>query len=605
MANRVQQIRDHTEPSQWRYVSSEDNPADDGSRGLSVDKFIKKSRWIHGPEFLWSNNYESSASEPGKMCSELKDDPEVKTSHCFQAETKNSVRTFETDRLNRFSDWHKAKNAVAVCLKYKSILLNRVRKNIEPVQSHITVENLKEAETEIIRALQYEVFKEEIKTLRKIQDKKTLDTFLGKSNPLYPLDPIIDVNDLLRIGGRIKRGLFHSSVKHPVILPKDHHLTQLVIRHFHERTAHQGRGITLNEIRANGFWIIGGCTAVSKYIFKCVMCRKLRSSTQEPKMADLPKDRLEATPPFCYCGVDYFGPWHIKESRKEVKRYGVLFTCLTSRAIHLETANSLDTSSFINILRRFICIRGPIRHLRSDRGTNFIGAETELRKCLEERNENAIKCFLSGEGCDYFPFVKNFPSSSHMGGVWESQIRTVRNVLAGLLKQNGSQLDDESLRTLMAEAAAIVNSRPLTTNDINDPDSLEPLTPNHLLTMKSKIILPPPGNFQRADLYSRKRWRRVQFLINVFWSRWRKEYLQTLQCRKKWVRNRRNLAIDDIVLLKDDDLSRGSWPLARIIETFEASDGHVRKVKLLLGNKSTLERPVHKVVLIIERNSSV
>ena len=127
-----------------------------------------------------------------------------------------------------------------------------------------------------------------------------------------------------------------------------------------------------------------------------------------------------------------------------------------------------------------------------------------------------------------------FPNASHMGGVWERQIRSVRNVLLAPMRNHGTQLDDESLRTLMCEAAAIVNSRPLSVQNVNDPMSLDPLTPNHLLTMKSKLILPPPGQFQRSDLYCRKRWRRIQYLANEFWSRWRREYLQNLQVRSKW-----------------------------------------------------------------------
>ena len=278
-------------------------------------------------------------------------------------------------------------------------------------------------------------------------------------------------------------------------------------------------------------------------------------------MADLPEDRLESAPPFTYSGVDYFGPWYIREGRKELKRYGVIFTCQCCRAIYLETAASLSTDSFINALRRFVSLRGPIRELRSDRGTNFVGSERELAEAISEMDENQIQQFLLQEGCDYFSFKMNVPSASHMGGIWERQIRSVRNVLSSLLFHHGLQLDDESLRTFMCETAAIVNSRPLSVQDLNDPMSLEPLSPNHLLTMKSKVILPPPGQFQRPDLYCRKRWRRVQYLANEFWSRWRKEYLQNLQVRSKWQGLKRNARVGDIVLIRDENLPRNQWHL--------------------------------------------
>lgn len=370
--------------------------------------------------------------------------------------------------------------------------------------------------------------------------------------------------------------------------------------------------MTTNEIRANGYWIIGCSSAVYSQISKCVKCRRLRACTQVQRMSDLPADRLTDKAPFTYSAVDFFGPWYIREGRKELKRYGVLFTCMACPAVHLETACSLDTSSFINSLRRFISIRGPIQQLRCDRGTNFVGAENELRDAVKELDDQQLQRYLTSEGCDFITFKMNVPSASHMGGVWERQIRSVRNVLSSLMEHCGSHLDDEMLRTFMCEAAAIVNSRLLTVANIHDPNSLEPLTPSHLLTMKSKIILPPPGQFQRADLYSRKRWRRVQYLTNEFWIRWRKEFLNTLQTRGKWTSSKRDMTEGDVVLIKDENLPRNQWRLGRIHECYTDNDGHVRKVKLVIASSSLdkygkrqdpvtyLERPIHKLVLLHE-----
>lgn len=180
-----------------------------------------------------------------------------------------------------------------------------------------------------------------------------------------------------------------------------------------------------------------------------------------------------------------------------------------------------------------------------------------------------------------------------------------------LLDDNGTQLDDESLSTFMCEAEAIVNSRPLTVDGLGDPDSLSPLMPNHLLTMKSKVVLPPPGNFQDADKYSRRRWQRVQHLTNEFWCRWRKEFLHSLQLRQKWLKPQRDLSIDDIVLIKIDCLARNQWNLARVTRTHQDEDGHVRKVQLVLADPlinakgvrtkpvRLLERPIHKLVFLM------
>ncbi|CAC5418067.1 unnamed protein product [Mytilus coruscus] len=153
--------------------------------------------------------------------------------------------------------------------------------------------------------------------------------------------------------------------------------------------------------------------------------------------------------------------------------------------------------------------------------TNFVGAEGEFSKAMSELDFDRIRQYLLEQNCDFVQFKMNVPSASHMGDVWEKQIRSVRNILSTLLCQLGTQLADESLRTLMSEATSIVNSRPLTLENLNDLLSVEPLTPHHLLTMKSAVFLPPPGNFMKNDVHSRKRWRRVQFLVNEFWSRWR------------------------------------------------------------------------------------
>ena len=140
----------------------------------------------------------------------------------------------------------------------------------------------------------------------------------------------------------------------------------------------------------------------------------------------------------------------------------------------------------------------------------------------------------------------------------------MRNVLNALLDDHGTQLDEESLGTFMCETESIVNSRPLTTDNLTSPDGMEPLTPNHLLTMKCRVLLPPPGEFQREDIYLVKRWRRVQYLVSQFWLRLRKEFLLSLQRRQKWVNPQRNMQVGDIVLIKEDNVSRNRWRTARV-----------------------------------------
>ncbi|XP_030600875.1 uncharacterized protein LOC115790965 [Archocentrus centrarchus] len=483
----------------------------------------------------------------------------------------------------------------------------RLKRYVKEVKDHkrscdiVTLQERKEAEVTIIRMVQEAAFAQEIKTLQHHEVMQTND----RVNKLHKLCPFLDDHGILRVGGRLMHAALHPDVKHPVILPRNSHVTALLVKHYHVKTYHQGRGITMNELRANGFWILGCSKIVSSCIYKCVKCRRFRRPTEQQKMADLPEDRMETAPPFTYCGMDCFGPFFVKEGRKELKRYGLLITCMCSRAVHLEMLDDLSTDSLINSLRAFIAIRGTVRQIRCDQGTNFVGTRNEFVEAFKEMDQAK----LGKLDCE---FLMNIPASSHMGGVWERQIRTIRSVLTSILEQSGKQLDSSSLRTFLYEVMAVINSRPLTTNQLCDPSNPEPLTPNHILTMKSTIISPPPGRFVKEDLYLRKRWRRVQLLTNTFWTRWKREYLLNLQSRQKWTKERRNAKVDDVVLLKDEITPRNQWKLARIIEVYPGKDGRVRKVKLLISDPTLdkegkrtskpvhLERPIQKTVVLIE-----
>ena len=214
-------------------------------------------------------------------------------------------------------------------------------------------------------------------------------------------------------------------------------------------------------------------------------------------------------------------------------KYGALYTCLSSRAIHIEVVHSLSTDSLILSLRHFIGQRGIVRMIRSDNGANFVGASVELIHAFQEMDHKKIGDFLEENSGDWMVWKRNPPHASNMGGVQEQQIRSARPILNSLLETHGSKLTEESLQTLVVEVEAIVNSRPLTTEVMNDVTSLAPSSLINFLTMKSRVIS-LPGNFTTPDRYSRKQWRRVQHVANEFWDRWRKEVLLTIQNRKKW-----------------------------------------------------------------------
>ncbi|KAG1709158.1 Apoptosis inhibitor IAP [Nymphon striatum] len=245
-------------------------------------------------------------------------------------------------------------------------------------------------------------------------------------------------------------------------------------------------------------------------------------------MANLPQARMDAyKPAFTNTGIDIFGPFYVKHRRSQVKRYGCIFTCMTTRAVHLEKVYDLSTNSFINGFRRFVCRRGYPEKVYSDNGTNFVGGESELRRSLSEISKHEIEQYAVRHNIEWH---FNPPSASHMGGAWERIIRSIRRILSGMILEIKS-LTDETLDTLFCEIESILNGRPLTklSDDVLDPT---PLTPNHLLMLKEGPSL-PPGKFDE-DI-CKKRWRHVQHLSNVFWRRWLRVYLPELQRRQKWL----------------------------------------------------------------------
>lgn len=245
-------------------------------------------------------------------------------------------------------------------------------------------------------------------------------------------------------------------------------------------------------------------------------------------------------------------------------------------SVHIEMLDDLTSDAFTNALHPFIAIHGTVRQIRCDQGTNFIGARHEFAEALKEMDQEELKEL--GQ-----KFIMNTPASSHMGGMWERQICTIRSVLTFIIEQSVRQLDCSSLRTFLYEVMAAVHSRPLSIDHLNDPSSPKHLTPNHILTMKSMIISPPPGKFVKEDLYLRKRWCQVQLLANNFWARWKEKYLLNLQHRQKWTKDCRNAKVSGVVLLQDDATPRNQWKLGKVIEVYPERDGIVRRLKLLIS----------------------
>lgn len=249
---------------------------------------------------------------------------------------------------------------------------------------------MQEAEKYIIQYEQGKAFQLEINSLRRGKP-------CAKSSSLCKLDPVLD-QGILRVGGRLSKMVLSTELKNPAILPKTSHISTLNLQQIHLLVGHSGRAHMLSKLHER-YWLPSANAMARKIIKRCIFCRRYQAKVEQQKMVDLPHDRVTPDePPFTHVGVDYFGPIEVKRGQSLVKRYGVIFTCLACRSVHLEVASQLDTDSCINALRRFICRRGPVSNIRSDHGTNFIGANRELREALEKFYHSKIQNALLKEG---------------------------------------------------------------------------------------------------------------------------------------------------------------------------------------------------------------
>ena len=339
------------------------------------------------------------------------------------------------------------------------------------------------------------------------------------------LSPFLDPKGVIRVGGRVSEAIVSYETKHPALLPGDHWISLLITRHAHQY-GHSGIAATTAKTRRK-FWILKGNKLSKSVKYKCVFCRERAHKAETQLMANLPTQRLAPyTPPFYITACDYFGPYHVKIARnKTAKHYGVLFTCLNTRAVHLEMAVDLSTMEFLQVLRRFFAVRGRPTVMLSDNGSQFVGAEKELRHMVNGLDEEEVKEFC-GEREMQWKFIT--PAAPHQNGCAEALVKTSKSALK---KAIGSQiLTPFKLYTVFLEVANLVNQRPIGRIP-NDPDDGTYICPNDILLGRASSEVPHGPFKQTKNLRHRVEF--VQRIIDSFWKRWSRDVFPTLIPRKQ------------------------------------------------------------------------
>ncbi|XP_028417495.1 uncharacterized protein LOC114541894 [Dendronephthya gigantea] len=460
---RVAEIQESVNVGNFRYVKSKDNPADALSKGISIHEL---NNWMAGPQFLIGSevidnsrqdpsesNEETDVEYKSKFKSELRESEETTSESCNTVEVLNDALFKRL--LDNCSSFSKIRRTMAYVLRFIRILRNKVKET-----NPISWNELKVAENLLFKWCQQEV------DIRKF--------------PIQKLKPNFDEEGLLRAHGRLEniRSLPQEMCK-PIVLPRDHPLVVLLLRHLHEQKCHCGYKSLVHEARKK-YWIIGIRNAAKKLTNKCITCKKLRSKPLEQIEGQLRSLRVAmGLPAFTITAMDMFGPIQIRMNRKTCKEAQVIiFTCMTMRAIHLELVMDRSTETFLMAFRRFACTYGHPNVCWSDRGTNFVGAKAYLKEVTSSWDTSKIQKVLAEEfSCD-FRWEFNIPKASHQNGVLESLIKSVRHAMNATCKNQAHT--EEQWHTILKEITYLVNSRPLypSSEDIfNDP----PITPNDLI----------------------------------------------------------------------------------------------------------------------------
>ena len=436
---------------------------------------------------------------------------------------------------SRYSSWIRLTRVTAWV--YRFISNCRLHKE-QRYNGELQSEEFEDAEVHIIHRMQRIVFKEEYLLIS--SGKK-----LPNNSKLLYLNPVIDEDGLIRSNGRLEYANYLSfETKHPIILPPKNWVTQLIVKMHHEKVRHFGTNQTLSSLSTK-YWILQGREEIREWEKECQMCRRKKAKVANQIMAPLPKIRLKMPlHAFARTAVDFAGPFYTVQGRgkRRAKRYLCLFTCLLSRAVHLEMAYGLDTDAFLNAFYRMTNRRGLPKEIISDNGTNFVGGNRELKELVEQLNENKIKTSTADKGVKWH---FNPPLAPHFGGIHETMIKSVKRSIYAILEN--ADCTDEELLTAFTGAETLINSRPITYQTANPEDNI-PLTPNHFLhgQMGGEFAA---STVDTTEFSPRKRWRRIQELVKHFWKRWMREWLPYLNPRKKWFHQRESIKIGDIVLV--------------------------------------------------------
>ena len=571
--NRVGEIQRNTEVKQWHHVSTDENPADIATRYIATRELLENEIWWTGPPVLQGDTYPGFHPNgiPAEVTKEMKNEG---FSFCSTTEkTHLDIMDFVKESVGKlYNGYHRV-------LK---LLMNVVRVVTTMRKQKLTETEIREkAYSLLIRQSQLNSFEHEIDT---ILDGKQVSS----RSPLGKHNPFIDELGILRSSSRLTeiKNISHSG-KYPIILSSKCTIAKMIAINAHIRYQHT---VSLNNmiIHLHSEYVILGLSKLIRTICReCLHCRRAAAKQQPQIMAPI-KRSLSELRAFAEVGIDFAGPFYIKIGRGKQRKnmFVLVITCLQTRAVHFEVTEDQTTSAVLMALTRFACSQGCPTRIVSDNQTSFKSAEKELLSFLKDLDYEAIsrRLGVSFEKATVWEFIP--PRAPHFGGSWEIMVKAMKRAVK--VVANGADYTEDQFRTFVAQAASLLNARPLTRMLIRDKVTI--VTPNSFIRGNYNIELVPTSLEKK---YSRlgARYLLTEKMSREVWKQFIHELLPELRPRTKWLKTFPNLEVGQLVLVIDKAAEKGEWKLAIVEQVNISEDGKVRSATVRIGDR-TYDRPV-------------
>jgi len=576
VAARLREILELSSISSWNHVPTDQNPADLGSRGISkISNLMNETLWWNGPQFLQTVNPEDWCTISPIKGKDSWVDTEL------QKEIKQIFVIGEIhypDVCTKFSSWEKTVRVLAYVRRF----INRSLK----YQSRVVgAKEYRNSENSIFVLIQRQHF---LKDITHLQEKVEPP----KDSKIKNLSAFMS-SDLLRHKSRLESSkLLAYDVKYPIILPNHDLLIEKYILHLHKLHLHAGLNTMLSIIRKR-FLLLKGRREVKRILNLCRTRKCVKPKLLQQIMAPLPHQRVDDPIAFHNIAVDLFGPLYVKsfveEEEQLQKVYGCIFTCLTSRAIHLEVMLGMSTEEFLNAFRMMCARKGTPKVIFSDRGKYFQKADKELQKLYKAVNWDRVVKQSTPRDIEW---IFNAPSAPWQTGIVERMVQSTKKPLRTII--GSAKLTYRQLQVLLADVEAMINNRPLAV--INE-ESFIPITPAELVFGRRLDDLPIQTKISDNMSFA-EMWKKRKNLTLAFWKKWRNDYLMTLSVRQKWNRPLETDLMGKIVLINDDNAMKNEWKLGRIIECHKGrQDDYVRAVDLKTET-GVIRRPLQRLALL-------